>query len=158
MAKSRGRRCGGISFSRTNSVAEDWKRLATFYIDVFGCTPKLPERDLSGDRLDRLTAIDGVHIRGIHLILPGFDGDGPTPEMFRYNEHTPHPVKRINTHVFGHIAFSVEDVEACLQALIEHGGSTVGETVRGAVEGVGPIHLVYAEDPEGNIIEIQKWE
>ena len=27
----------------------------------------------------------------------------------------------------------------------------------GAVEG-GPIHLVYAKDPEGNIIEIQKWE
>ena len=76
--------------------------MATFYIEVFGCTPKLPERDLSGAWLERLTAIDGVHIRGIHLILPGFDGDGPTLEIFQYNEHTPHPVKRINTHGFDH--------------------------------------------------------
>ena len=26
------------------------------------------------------------------------------------------------------------------------------------MEGVGNITLVYARDPEGNIIEIQKWE
>lgn len=63
----------------------------------------------------------------------------------------------INPFGFGHIAFAVDDVDACLAKLIEHGGSTVGETVRGTVDGVGAIHLVYAKDPEGNIIEIQTW-
>ena len=147
-----------ISYSHTNIVARDWKRLAAFYIDVFGCTPKPPERDLSGSWLDQLTAIDDVRIRGMHLLLPGFTDDGPTLEIFQYNAHTPHPSKSINTLGFGHIAFAVDDVDACLAKLIAHGGSTVGETMRGTVDGVGAIHLVYAKDPEGNIIEIQTWE
>tara|TARA_B100000614_G_scaffold222002_1_gene209528 strand:+ start:97 stop:546 length:450 start_codon:yes stop_codon:yes gene_type:complete len=147
-----------VSFSHTNIVARDWRRLASFYIDVFGCRPKPPERDLSGAWLDRLTALEAATIRGIHLILPGFGDDGPTLEIFQYDEHVPHPDKSINTLGFGHIAFAVDDVDACLAAVIEHGGSTVGETVRGTVDGVGAIHLVYARDPEDNIIEIQTWE
>ncbi|MBO8087693.1 MAG: VOC family protein [Marichromatium sp.] len=147
-----------ISFSHTNIVAQDWKRLATFYTNVFGCTPKPPERDLAGDWLDRLTAIDSVHIRGIHLLLPGFDDTGPTLEIFQYDQQDTQARKAINTFGFGHIAFAVDDVDACLQKVLDHGGSTVGETVHGDVGGLGAIHLVYAKDPEGNIIEIQKWQ
>ena len=35
----------GTKYVHTNLVAHDWKRLATFYIEVFGCKPKPPERD-----------------------------------------------------------------------------------------------------------------
>lgn len=147
-----------IAYTHTNIVAKDWKKLARFYIEVFGCTEKPPERDLSGEWLDRLTAIDEVSIHGIHLVLPGFGSNGPTLEVFQYHENESNPLKRINTEGFGHIAFAVDDVDACLRLLLEHGGSAVGQTVRGTVDGVGPIHLVYARDPEGNIIEIQKWE
>lgn len=146
-----------IAYTHTNIVAADWKRIADFYIEVFGCRPKPPERDHAGDWLDRLTAIDDVRIRGVHLLLPGFGDEGPTLEIFQYNQDIPHPQKSINTRGFGHIAFSVDDVEACLKKLLDNGGSTVGETVRGQVDGAGPIHLVYAKDPEGNIVEIQKW-
>jgi predicted enzyme related to lactoylglutathione lyase len=148
-----------VAFTHTNIVAKNWKRLANFYVEVFRCRPKPPERDLSGEWLDRLTSIDDVHIRGIHLLLPGFEADGPTLEIFEYNKKDgERPVNRINTCGFGHVAFAVDDVDECLNRLLEHGGTTVGETVRGSVPGVGPIHLVYAKDPEGNIIEIQKWE
>jgi catechol 2,3-dioxygenase-like lactoylglutathione lyase family enzyme len=147
-----------VAFAHTNIVAAEWKRLADFYVEVFGCKPKPPERDLTGEWLDRLTAIDGVHIRGIHLSLPGFDSGGPTLEIFEYNTGDGDALKQINTPGYGHIAFAVDDVDACLRKLLDHGGTTVGEAVRGTVEGVGPIHLVYAKDPEGNIIEIQKWE
>ena len=34
-----------------------YKKLSQFYIDVFHCTPKLPERDLYGEWLDKLTGI-----------------------------------------------------------------------------------------------------
>jgi len=34
----------------------------------------------------------------------------------------------------------------------------VGQLVDAAIPGVGKITVVYAKDPEGNIIEIQKWE
>jgi len=36
-------------YVHTNLIAWDWKRLAAFYQDVFGCVPVPPERDLSGE-------------------------------------------------------------------------------------------------------------
>jgi len=85
--------------------------LADFYIRVFDCKPRPPERDLSGEWVDKLTGLPNTKIKGIHLLLPGYDIDGPTLEII--------------------------DAE---------------------IEGVGKITVVYARDPEGNIIEIQKWE
>ena len=34
----------------------------------------------------------------------------------------------------------------------------MGELVRVVVPGAGRLKFVYAADPEGNIIELQKWE
>src|SRR5262249_41837313 len=59
-------------YVHTNLIARDWKRLVRFYIDVFGCEPRGPERDLSGSWLDRLTSLRNAHLRGIHLTLPGY--------------------------------------------------------------------------------------
>jgi len=58
---------------------------------------------------------------------------------------------------FGHIAFAVDDVDEALQAVIAAGGGAVGEVATAEVKGVGLIRLVYARDPEGNIVELQKW-
>jgi len=58
---------------------------------------------------------------------------------------------------FGHIAFAVENVDEALQAVIAAGGGAVGEVATGQVRGAGLIQLVYARDPEGNIVELQKW-
>ncbi len=146
-----------VKYTHTNLIAKDWKKLSDFYVNVFNCKPEPPERDLAGDWLDELTGIDAVHIRGIHLLLPGFDQNGPTLEIFQYNQTTEDGNKQINREGFGHIAFSVDDVEACLARLIKNGGTTVGQVVKGFVAGVGEIHVVYARDPESNIIEIQKW-
>ena len=44
-------------YVHTNLVAQDWRRLATFYEGVFGCIPVPPERDLSGEWLDALTGV-----------------------------------------------------------------------------------------------------
>lgn len=147
-----------IKYTHTNLVAKDWKKLSDFYIEVFDCKPKPPERDLAGNWLDELTGINSAQIRGIHLSLPGFEQNGPTLEIFQYNKTMEDGNKQINKEGFGHIAFSVDDVDACLQHLIKNGGTTVGQVVKGHVAGVGEIYLVYARDPEGNIIEIQKWE
>jgi len=146
-----------IKFAHTNIVAKDWRKLSDFYITVFNCKEKPPERDLSGKWLDILTKIPNVHINGIHLVLPGFDLDGPTLEIFEYNNNVKDN-KIINKEGFGHIAFSVEDVEKCLEKVIEYGGTTVGEIIKTNINGVGKIHVVYAKDPEDNVIEIQKWE
>lgn len=147
-----------IKFVHTNLIAKNWQSLARFYVDVFGCKPKLPERDLAGDWLDRLTGLNAAHLVGGHLLLPGFGEHGPTLEIFEYNQTIADEHKAVNKEGFGHIAFAVDDVDACLDRLLACGGSMVGEPVNAWVAGVGKLHVVYATDPEGNIVEIQKWE
>jgi hypothetical protein len=55
-----------IKFVHTNLIAKDWKSLSKFYIDVFGCKPTCPERDLSGEWLEKITEIKNARIRGMH--------------------------------------------------------------------------------------------
>ena len=145
-------------YVHTNIIAKDWKKLAEFYVKVFSCKYKYPERDLKGEWLDQLTSLKNAHICGVHLVLPGYENNEPTIEIFQYDENQINNIKKINTEGFGHIAFLVNDVEKCLLNIKENGGSTVGEVVKGDIAGVGKIHVVYAKDPEGNIIEVQKWE
>jgi len=46
-----------IKYVHTNLIAGDWKSLADFYIQVFGCTTVAPERDISGEWIDKMTGI-----------------------------------------------------------------------------------------------------
>ena len=146
-----------VKFAHTNIIAENWRTLANFYIKVFNCKLLPPERDLSGKWLDDLTGIDNASVNGIHLLLPGYDSDGPTLEIFQYSNNEINVRKTINKEGIGHIAFIVDDVERYLNLLIKYGGSIVGKTVKTEIKDVGKINLVYAKDPEGNIVEIQKW-
>ncbi len=146
-----------IKYVHTNLIAGDWKKLADFYIQVFGCTPVPPERDISGDWIDEMTGLNGVRIKGIHLRLPGYE-DGPTLEIFSYEPASPDTdLSGINQHGFGHIAFHVDDVEEVLTSLLAHGGTSLGRLVKKTYGSLGVFTGVYARDPEGNIIEIQNW-
>jgi len=145
-------------YAHTNIVARDWRALADFYIRVFDCVPVPPERNLSGDWVDSLTSVEGAHIHGIHLRLPGYGGEGPTLEIFQYDPECEGPSPAINRPGLAHIAFAVDDVPAALDTVLDAGGSAVGETVTATITGAGSITLVYAADPEGNIIELQQWE
>lgn len=63
----------------------------------------------------------------------------------------------INRPGIAHIAFEVDDVEATLKEIISAGGSSIGKLVTAAYpDGLEAI-FVYAQDPEGNIIELQSW-
>jgi predicted enzyme related to lactoylglutathione lyase len=147
----------GVKFVHTNLVARDWKKLAQFYIKAFGCTGKPPERDLNGAWLDQATSLRGAHIWGIHLKLPGYGANGPTLEIFQYAKEKRGSHPAVNRSGFGHIAFAVKNVGRALQKVERCGGGRVGEVVSTEVAGVGHIDFVYARDPEGNIIELQKW-
>lgn len=149
---------GQIKYVHTNLIAKDWRKLADFYIAVFGCRPVYPERDLSGEWVDKLTRIEKARIRGIHLALPGYAEGGPTLEIFEYEPSSLRDrPNKINHQGFGHIAFLTDSVEEVLARLIEHGGKPLGETVTKEYEGIGTLTVVYAEDREGNFIEIQNW-
>ncbi len=147
-----------MRYAHTNIVAKDWKALSAFYVNVFDCTIKPPERDLSGEWLDRATGLTNAHLKGIHLELPGFKDNGPTLEIFTYTDMDSSEPVTANHAGFTHIAFQVDDVEATFKKAIKAGGTALGEVTRKKVEGVGMLTLVYFRDPEGNIIEIQSWE
>ncbi len=147
----------GTKYAHTNIVARDWRRLARFYAGVFGCRPVGPERDLAGEWLDRLTGLPGAHIRGLHLSLPGFD-NGPTLEIFSYEPESPAGGQpQLNRQGLAHLAFQVDDVSGTLEKVLAAGGGQVGELVVNDYGALGVLTVVYARDPEGNIIEIQNW-
>ncbi len=147
-----------MRYAHTNIIARDWRKLAQFYIDVFECKVKPPERDLSGEWLDEATNLKDAHLKGIHLTLPGYGEDGPTLEIFTYEnmeERTPMMANHVG---FSHLAFEVEDVDITFAKVIEQGGEKLGEIVEKEIPNVGMIKFTYFRDPEGNIIEIQSWE
>ena len=145
-------------YVHTNLIARDWRKLVQFYCDVFGCVPKPPERDLSGKWLDEQTGLQSAHLTGMHIILPGFGASGPTLEIFSYDQlrqsETPVP----NQPGFTHIAFLVTDADEALRQVIAHGGGQVGPIASTEVTGVGRLQVVYARDPEGNMVELQHWD
>ncbi len=145
------------TYVHTNLVARDWRRLRDFYVEVFGCVPAGPQRDLSGAWLDAATALKGAHLRGQHLRLPGHGPDGPTLELFEYDEKVEQSMPMADRLGFGHIAFRVDDVTATLERLLAAGGTRLGDAAETVVDGVGHLNVVYARDPEGNILELQHW-
>ncbi|HSB73153.1 MAG TPA: VOC family protein [Candidatus Methylomirabilis sp.] len=144
-------------FVHTNLVAQDWRRLAAFYEAVFGCTPIPPERDLVGQWLDAVTGVAQARILGVHLRLPGYGTGGPTLEIFQYDREMERPATAVNRPGFGHIAFAVENVEAARDAVLAAGGRAVGALVSARIPSAGTITVVYVTDPEGNVIELQRW-
>jgi len=145
-------------YAHTNLVASDWQRLARFYAEVFGCVPLLPERDYSGESFDRLVAIDGARLQGIHLRLPGHGDNGPTLEIFSYAPDLPAPTPSPNRRGYGHLAFAVEDVTYARQVVLAAGGGEIGDVVRFALPDGSAVTATYVTDPESNIIELQSWQ
>jgi len=144
-------------FVHTNLIARDWRRLAAFYEQVFGCRPVPPERHLAGAWLTAATGIPSAEIHGVHLRLPGHGDGGPTLEIFQYNNPADGGPAPLNRPGFAHLAFAVADVETALAAVRAAGGGAVGEVVSVDVPGAGRVTLVYATDPEGNVVELQHW-
>ncbi len=186
-------------YVHTNLIARDWRRMAAFYEQVFGCRPVPPERHLTEAWVAQASGVPGAAIHGVHLRLPGCGGDGkpsdgaaergggpaggavsaagrdgvpasgaddaaerggdgPTLEIFQYNLLKEGEAPAINRPGLAHLAFAVDDVPAALDAVRAAGGGQLGELVRVEVPGVGRLVFVYATDPEGNLIELQRWE
>lgn len=144
-------------YKHTNIIARDWKKLVQFYQEVFGCVLLPPERDLEGEWLDQVTGVPEAHLRGAHLLLPGYEDDGPTLEIFQYTHNEPRPATKANREGIMHLAFEVDNIEESTSTVLLNGGSKIGDITSFELEGVGRRNLIYLADPEGNIIELQSW-
>lgn len=144
-------------YVHTNIIANDAEKLIEFYKCVLHCTSINEKRDLQGEWLDRLTGLKEAHIKGEHLLLPGYDKDHPTLEIFSYDEVKETIIAEINRPGIAHIAFEVDDVKKTLEEVISAGGSMVGELVTAKYPNNTEATFVYARDPEGNILELQSF-
>ncbi len=146
-----------VKYAHTNLVAKDWRQLAEFYEDVFGCVPVPPERDYQNKAIEDLTNIPNLHLRGMHLRLPGLSDQVVTLEIFQFTPELDQPMTRVNRQGFGHIAFVVPDVIAAQQAVLAAGGFAVGQIVTLEPGDGRRLMCCYVTDPESNIIELQAW-
>lgn len=144
-------------YVHTNLIAKEWRALARFYQDIFGCVVLQPERHFKGKDLERGTGLPDAQLDGVHLRLPGYDGKGPTLEIFNYTQLQTRPATAVNRPGFGHIAFEVDDVQKARDAVITAGGKSVGEIVTLQVSTGARVTWCYVTDPEANIIELQSW-
>ncbi len=144
-------------FGHVNLTGSDWRRLASFYADVFGCELVPPERDYRGNELDRATRLEGAHLVGAHLRLPGHGPDGLTLEIYQYADMEGLRPPRVNRPGWGHLAFQVVDVDAALEAVVAAGGARYGDVVTLQTADGRRVTWCYAADPEGNLIELQRW-
>jgi catechol 2,3-dioxygenase-like lactoylglutathione lyase family enzyme len=148
---------GKIRYAHTNLIAKDWKRLAEFYERLFDCVPVSSERDHHGPKFEALTARANARARGRHLRLPGHGENGPTLEIFEYENGEALLRPEITRPGFAHIAFETPDVAKKREEVLAAGGRDYGEVVTLDIAGAGKLTLCYLCDPEGNIIELQRW-
>jgi catechol 2,3-dioxygenase-like lactoylglutathione lyase family enzyme len=144
-------------FGHVNVTSPDWRRLAAFYAAVFGCELVPPERDARSQDLDAATGLHDAHLTGAHLRLPGHGPDGPTIEIFSYDELEAYPGPQVARAGWGHIAFQVLDVAAAVEAVLEAGGGRVGDIITTQTADGRRVTWCYATDPDGNIVELQAW-
>ena len=145
-----------MKYGHTNIIARDWQKLSKFYQDVFECVPVPPRRDLKGQWVEDFSGVKNAEVQGEHLLLPGYGEDGPTLEIYSYNEMH-EKEKAVNGVGFGHIAFGVDNVAEVLEAVIQKGGTQVGKLLTHNYPNGTSITFVYCRDIEGNILELQKW-
>lgn len=147
-----------MKFAHTNIISTNWKELADFYVKTFDCKIVPPIRKQSGEWLEKGTGLKNAKLEGAHLLLPGYGDNGPTLEIYQYENIEKQDFVSPNKRGFGHIAFEVESVEKVLETLEINGGKAFGEITKRVVKDVGEITFIYARDPEGNLIELQSWK
>jgi catechol 2,3-dioxygenase-like lactoylglutathione lyase family enzyme len=81
--------------------------------------------------------------------------DGPTLEVFQYEEPESAVQPAVNRPGLAHLAFAVPSVSEARAKVLAMGGTPVGEVVTTAVSKDASVTWCYVRDPEGNIVELQ---
>ncbi|CAH1670297.1 Glyoxalase [Hyphomicrobiales bacterium] len=142
-----------MKLTHINVVARDADALAGFYRKIFELELLRESRTLSGEKVSLGNGLPNSVIRSVWLKLPGIDA--PFLEIHQHETTCDRAQPRVNEPGFGHLSFEVSDIGVTLAAIIEAGGTQAGEiTDFGSRD--KPLLIVYARDPEGNILELEQ--
>lgn len=134
-------------------TARDADRLAAFYRETFGFEDRRPPKRLSGEAVSRGNGLPSTEIYAIWLNVTG--QDDPFLEIMEYSETISRPWPAVNELGYGHVALEVHDLTAVVENVLHFGGSLQGEITNFGT-GEKPLLIVYARDPEGNILELEQ--
>lgn len=138
-------------YTQLSVAAKEWERLATFYTQVFGCTPVTVEHEYPEPVPDAETRAMGISQAGIHLRLPGYGTHGPILAIY-------HDPDRSNNLVSGsHLVFTVGDVDEAQTMIKAAGGQIHTHTTQQTLPSGVQLTCAFVADPEGNVIELQSW-
>ena len=136
-----------------NLTARDADRLAAFYRETFGFEDRKPPKRLSGQAVSRGNGLPNTDVYAIWLNVTG--QDDPFLEIMEYSETISRPRPAVNEPGYGHIALEVHDLTATVENVLHFGGTLQGEITNFGTD-EDPRLIVYARDPEGNIVELEQ--
>ena len=129
-------------------VVDDLAAATEFFVEL-GLRP-LGEGLVEGDWVDRIVGLEGVRSEIVMLETP--DGHGRL-ELTKFHSPAARPGDRDappNTRGACHVTFAVDDVDATLARLREHGAELVGSVERYE----DSYRVCYVRGPEGIIVEL----
>lgn len=111
-----------LKFIHVNIICADWESLCQFYNNVFQCSPIGSIKNHQGNYKENVIGVQKVHVVGQHILLPGFEKDYPTLEVFTYS--IPGRIASCDMNALGIqcIGFTCIDRHVTAQSLLRHGG------------------------------------
>ena len=137
------------AFSHLGICVSDLDRSLRFYCDGLGFEPvhAFDLDDASAPGIDRALEVDSPVVLRSQMIRHG----ALTVELLGFRSPTPVGVPSASRRQLGltHLSFTVDDIDATIDRLVEHGGSVLASTrTRIGIE------LVFLADPDGTRIEL----
>lgn len=140
-------------FHHFSIACSDADRSVAFYRDLFGMRVVSDREVEPGGFVERVTGVGGARVRIVHL-----SGHGANFELLEYKEPRGEQRAREPNHVgAAHLCFVTDDIAADVARLREAGArirSAGGEAQRVAGGPNDGGACVYAEDPDGNPVEL----
>lgn len=124
--------------------------LKDFYTELFKPF-KVIVNEESGRDLENITGISNIKIITCKLICEGL-----IIEIIKYLNPKPKIIPNQNSSYtgFNHIALNVLDFSSAIKLITKNGGGLVNKNFKFIKD--KKIYVVYAHDPEGNILELVK--
>lgn len=133
-----------MNMDHVGIVVSDLDSAIKFWVDILDF--KVVERfDRSGKDIDRLQGIPSVDFHVVKML----DSSGAVVELLHYRGTSGAAEKqRLCDCGIRHLAFSVDDVRAYYDLLVQNGCEVISEPVEDQ-----PFLIFFVRDPDGNLIE-----